>query len=89
MYEMLMLQTEQAGMQHYEISNFAYHTYHSQHNHNYWLGLPYLGIGPGAHSYKRYTRRWNKGPTLEKIKFATVELYWKDCPKSKRNRPVI
>ena len=32
---------------------------------------------------------WKEGPTLEKIKFATVELYWKDCPKSKRNRPVI
>ncbi|WP_311378782.1 radical SAM family heme chaperone HemW [Alloprevotella tannerae] len=60
MYEMLMLQTEQAGMQHYEISNFAYPTYHSQHNHNYWLGLPYLGVGPGAHSYKGHTRRWNK-----------------------------
>ncbi len=61
MYKILMRQTELAGMQHYEISNFSYPSYHSQHNHNYWLGIPYLGVGPGAHSFKGHTRRWNKG----------------------------
>ena len=52
--------TEKAGFLHYEISNFALPGYHSRHNSSYWQGVPYLGLGAGAHSYDgRRTRRAN------------------------------
>lgn len=38
-----------AGLERYEISNFAKLGYESQHNMNYWLQNDYIGIGPGAH----------------------------------------
>lgn len=44
---------------HYEISNFAKSGFFSQHNSNYWKGVPYLGIGPSAHSYDGKMRSWN------------------------------
>ena len=36
---------------HYEISNWAQPGYESRHNLTYWRNGPYLGVGPGAHSY--------------------------------------
>ena len=51
MYDYLMTATSQAGFLHYEISNFALPGYHSRHNSSYWQGVPYLGLGAGAHSY--------------------------------------
>jgi oxygen-independent coproporphyrinogen-3 oxidase len=41
------------GYSHYEISNWARQGYESRHNLVYWRNLPYLGVGPGAHSYVR------------------------------------
>ncbi len=55
----LMIHLEQAGFDHYEISNFAKPGKHSQHNSNYWAGIPYLGIGPSAHSFNGESRQWN------------------------------
>ncbi len=40
----------EAGLEQYEISNFAKPGYESRHNLRYWLLRPYLGFGPGAHS---------------------------------------
>lgn len=39
-----------AGYYQYEISNFARAGFQSRHNLKYWMGKPYLGFGPGAHS---------------------------------------
>ncbi len=47
------------GMNLYEISNFAKDGFISKHNSNYWKGVNYLGIGPGAHSFISNTRSWN------------------------------
>jgi len=48
------------GYIHYEISNFARErTYASRHNRKYWRHIPYLGLGPSAHSFQDSTRWWN------------------------------
>ncbi|MDE6651507.1 MAG: radical SAM family heme chaperone HemW [Paramuribaculum sp.] len=61
MYEILCERTYSAGYEHYEISNFAIPGYQSQHNSSYWNMTPYLGLGPGAHSYSGKLRSYNPG----------------------------
>ena len=58
-FELLREKLLAAGYEHYEISNFALPGYHSRHNSSYWKGIPYIGLGPGAHSYDGSNRRWN------------------------------
>jgi oxygen-independent coproporphyrinogen III oxidase len=51
---------EEAGYVHYEVSNFALDAaWTSRHNQKYWHHVPYLGIGPAAHSFKDNRRWWN------------------------------
>lgn len=52
-----------AGYIEYEISNFCLPHQHARHNSNYWLDIPYLGLGPSAHSYDGKKRQWNS-PSL-------------------------
>ncbi len=47
------------GFIHYEISNFAREGFYSKHNTSYWKQVPYIGIGPSAHSFYGNTRKWN------------------------------
>ena len=55
-----------AGYDAYEISNFARRTPHgganlrSRHNQKYWNHLPYIGLGPAAHSFQPPLRSWNE-----------------------------
>lgn len=56
---LLMDQLEAAGFVHYELSNFGKEGYFSKNNSAYWLGKPYLGIGPAAHSFNGTQRGWN------------------------------
>ncbi|MDI1472406.1 MAG: radical SAM family heme chaperone HemW [Thermodesulfovibrio sp.] len=42
---------EKIGFQKYEISNFAYKGFECKHNLAYWMRIPYLGLGPSAHSF--------------------------------------
>ncbi|MBW2096911.1 MAG: coproporphyrinogen III oxidase family protein, partial [Deltaproteobacteria bacterium] len=45
---------------HYEISNFARHSKNiCRHNEKYWHHVPYLGLGPSAHSFHQGRRWWN------------------------------
>lgn len=48
-----------AGFEHYEVSNFSRPGLASRHNQAYWLGVPYIGVGPGAHSFLPPERVWN------------------------------
>src|SRR5437667_10844921 len=56
-FEMTMSTLENAGYEHYEISNYARPELSSVHNRAYWLGKDYLGIGPSAFSTVGM-RRW-------------------------------
>jgi len=51
MQEQIAAVLTRAGYLHYEVSNYAKKGYCSRHNMRYWLGAPYLGLGPAAHSY--------------------------------------
>ena len=56
---LLMDWMEEAGYDHYEISNFSRPGWRSRHNSSYWQGKSYLGLGPSAHSYNGSSRQWN------------------------------
>ncbi len=77
MAELIEEALSKAGLERYEISNYARAGFHSRHNVNYWQGGDYLGIGAGAHSYRQIQdggalgRRWqnekNPGGYMEKV----------------------
>lgn len=45
------------GFLQYEISSFAHEGHRGRHNEKYWDCLPYLGLGPSAHSFIGGRRR--------------------------------
>lgn len=56
---LLMDWMEEAGYEHYEISNFARPGLRSKHNSSYWSGEHYYAFGPAAHAFDGKTRKWN------------------------------
>lgn len=60
----------EAGIQQYEVSNFAKPGFEAKHNAAYWSHENYLGLGPGAHSFwwnngDESAERWNNEPDLK------------------------
>jgi oxygen-independent coproporphyrinogen III oxidase len=84
---MLMDAMEGMGYEHYEISNFAKSSiaknaedsqstqskFRSRHNSSYWKGIPYVGIGPSAHSYDGRKRKWNVSNNALYIKALAIK----------------
>jgi oxygen-independent coproporphyrinogen-3 oxidase len=67
-----------AGIQQYEISNFARDGWESQHNLKYWTRHPYFGFGVDAHSMLLSSRS-----ELDAVRFApadSLEQYVKGPP---------
>ncbi len=51
MYDLAVSKLSQAGIERYEVSNFARKGHRSHHNEHYWRSRPYAGIGAGAHGW--------------------------------------
>ncbi|MBI5328703.1 MAG: radical SAM family heme chaperone HemW [Deltaproteobacteria bacterium] len=66
MYEIAIHILKDRGYNHYEISNFSLAGFESQHNNRYWLGMDYLGLGAGAHSYISSPDRYIRGQALDR-----------------------
>ena len=58
----------EAGYEHYEVSSFARSGARSRHNGAYWRGVPYAGLGPGAHEFDGDRRRWNVRPYTQWVR---------------------
>lgn len=67
---LLMQWMQEAGYEHYEISNFAKPGWRSRHNAAYWqaaTGKIYIGLGPSAHSFNGTERQWNAANNITYI----------------------
>jgi oxygen-independent coproporphyrinogen-3 oxidase len=63
MYERTIDVLTAAGLEHYEVSNFALPGHRCRHNETYWLGRGYFATGPGAARYVRGVRETNHRST--------------------------
>ena len=68
MFSLLGKVCREHGFIHYEISNFAKEGYISRHNSSYWKQVPYLGLGPSAHSFDGRSRQWNVADVRKYVK---------------------
>lgn len=61
---------EGLGIAQYEVANFSRPGAESRHNRNYWLGRPWLGLGPSAHGFwgrRRYANEDDFGNWLDEV----------------------
>lgn len=89
-YLTLLDYTQKFDFQHYEISNFSKEGFYSHHNFAYWQAVPYLGLGPAAHSFDGFSRQWNpsdiasyihqiqNGETCQDKEFLTSEMLFNE-----------
>jgi oxygen-independent coproporphyrinogen-3 oxidase len=59
MYAVAMDELPRAGLEQYELSNFARLGFRCRHNEVYWAGRPFFGFGPGAARYAGGRRELN------------------------------
>jgi oxygen-independent coproporphyrinogen III oxidase len=69
-YETACQRLNAAGIEQYEISNFARAGFESQHNLKYWSRQPYLGFGVDAHSMLP-----SRNGDAESVRLATTDDY--------------
>ncbi len=72
-FEILQNEMENYGYVHYEISNYSLPGKYSRHNTAYWQGIPYLGLGPSAHSFDGKSRAWNAANISKYIRAMETE----------------
>ena len=65
-YALLQQRLAAAGYLQYEVSNFSLPGRRALHNSGYWDRSPYIGLGPGAHSFDGDRRRWWNAPDLDR-----------------------
>ena len=70
-FDLLLDFIDTNGYTQYEISNFAKPGMFARHNTAYWQGIPYLGLGPSAHSYDGSSRQWNVAHNANYMKAVT------------------
>jgi len=74
MFDWTVAHLTDAGYDFYELSNFARPGRRSEHNLRYWLGQPWLGLGPSAHSFLDGSRGANPANLdLYRRRFTAVE----------------
>lgn len=74
-YDILCGILARAGYHHYEISNFAKPGFEAVHNSAYWRRVPYVGLGPGAHSFSGDVRSWNSQALPHRNPSGELETY--------------
>lgn len=67
LHDRLVERLEAAGFERYEVSNFARPGHRCAHNELGWRGLPYAGLGAGAHGYLPDGRRTLGQPELPRF----------------------
>ena len=75
-YDRLCERMARSGFHHYEVSNFARPGFEAVHNSAYWRRIPYLGLGPGAHS--AYARNPEEGVNL-RVWNSCEPVNWKEA----------
>ena len=85
-YDILCSRLREAGYRHYEVSNFALPGFEAVHNSAYWSRMPYVGLGPGAHSLKvtgsgagsrpsASVRSWNSQEIPRRLRDGSLATY--------------
>lgn len=64
-FQLLQELSSMNGFIHYEVSNLGKDGFFSRHNTSYWKQVPYLGLGPSAHSYNGTSRDSNPKSIIE------------------------
>jgi oxygen-independent coproporphyrinogen III oxidase len=73
-YEAACSRLNAAGIEQYEISNFARQGFESRHNLKYWTCQPYLGFGVDAHSMLPAAGPARAG-AMENLRMATTDSF--------------
>jgi oxygen-independent coproporphyrinogen-3 oxidase len=71
-YETACQRLNDAGIEQYEISNFARSGFESRHNLKYWTRQPYVGFGVDAHSMLHENQQL-KEEGVESVRFAATD----------------